>query len=82
MSHAKAECPRCGLEFRARKKKRALSCNGQSAGSPSYQTLYDFYSSTLNLYVEGVEFMDHEEIFQAVKKDVFNVANKQHEARG
>ena len=53
----------------------AVSRKSGCAGSLSYATLFDFYSSVLCLYVEGVEFMDHEEIFQAVKKDVFGVAN-------
>lgn len=29
----KTECPKCGLEFRVKKKKRAVSCKSRSAGS-------------------------------------------------
>lgn len=31
------------------------------------QKIWDFYDSVSCLYVEGVEFMDHEEIYQAIK---------------
>ena len=56
--------------------KDVIQRNNKIVCSPSYEELYGFYSSVLNLYIEGVEFMNRDEIFEAVKKKVFMVTNK------
>jgi len=42
---------------------------------PSYDDLFKFWESSLNLFVEGVEFMTKEEIYQAIKADCMKASN-------
>jgi len=48
----------------------------ESAGwKPSSDDLFKFWESSLNLFVEGVEFMTKEQIYHAIKADCMEVSN-------
>jgi len=58
------------------RKRKPLPVDSQSAGwKPSYDDLFKFWESSLNLFVEGVEFMTKEEIYQAIKADCMKASN-------